>query len=199
MIPPVKVSIHTFGWPLDEAWYDHAPQDHERLLHCGIRTYEIYLTSQRPRLSVVFQPLIFPGQDNWCLFPWKGKMKNNNKRYQSLNVIQFLLHRKIKRHLRGSGLDVVRYSPEGLLTELGRDFSLIESFEEVHKTPGGTSQQFIYCHFIRGRSNTKWLPGSVFAPKNFLRTMPEGLRQYKRCSNGVLFNDIFLHEGKWRS
>lgn len=56
---------------------------------------------------------------------------------------------------RCSGLDVVRYSPEGLLTELGQDFSLIESFEEDHKTPGGTLQQFIYCHFIRGSSNTK--------------------------------------------
>ena len=56
---------------------------------------------------------------------------------------------------RCSWLDVARYSSDGLLTELGRDFSLIESFEEDHKTPGGASQQFIYCHFLRGSSNTK--------------------------------------------
>lgn len=56
---------------------------------------------------------------------------------------------------RCSGLDVARYSPEGLLAELGQNFKLAESLEEDHKTPGGTSQKFIYCHFIRRSSNTK--------------------------------------------
>ncbi|MDP3921706.1 MAG: class I SAM-dependent methyltransferase [Candidatus Omnitrophota bacterium] len=54
-----------------------------------------------------------------------------------------------------SGLDVARYSPEGLLAELGQNFKLAESLEEDHKTPGGTAQKFIYCHFIRGSSNAK--------------------------------------------
>lgn len=49
---------------------------------------------------------------------------------------------------RCSGLDVARYSPEGLLAELGLEFRFAESFEEDHKTPGDVSQQFIYCHFI---------------------------------------------------
>ena len=53
------------------------------------------------------------------------------------------------------GLDVARYSPEGLLAELGQNFRLVESLEEDHKTSGGTLQKFNYCHFIRGSSNTK--------------------------------------------
>jgi SAM-dependent methyltransferase len=50
---------------------------------------------------------------------------------------------------RCSGLDVVRYSPEELHAELGPAFSLIESQEEVHRTPGGKNQQFVYCRFRR--------------------------------------------------
>ena len=46
-----------------------------------------------------------------------------------------------------SGLDVVRYSPQGLHDELGNEFELIESASEVHLTPSGTNQKFIYCHF----------------------------------------------------
>lgn len=55
---------------------------------------------------------------------------------------------------RCSGLDVARYSPEGLLAELGQNFRLVESLEEDHITPGGTLQKFIYCHFICGSSLT---------------------------------------------
>lgn len=48
---------------------------------------------------------------------------------------------------RCSGLDIVQYSPEKLLAELGSDFKLIESFTEEHHTPAGGSQEFVYCYF----------------------------------------------------
>ena len=44
-----------------------------------------------------------------------------------------------------SGLDVVRYDASGLHGEFGRSFQLIESSTEVHQTPFGTTQQFLYC------------------------------------------------------
>lgn len=43
------------------------------------------------------------------------------------------------------GLDVVRYSAESLHSEFGGHF-LLESSEELHQTPFGTVQQFLYCH-----------------------------------------------------
>lgn len=46
-----------------------------------------------------------------------------------------------------SGLDVVRYNPDDLRAELDDQFMLVESYSETHRTPAGTTQQFIYCHF----------------------------------------------------
>ena len=45
-----------------------------------------------------------------------------------------------------SGLDVVRYSPESMHDEFGDDFKLMRSLEETHKTPFGTTQEFVYCY-----------------------------------------------------
>ena len=45
-----------------------------------------------------------------------------------------------------SGLDVVRYSPDAMHDEFGDDFKLINSIDESHQTPFGTSQEFIYCY-----------------------------------------------------
>lgn len=45
-----------------------------------------------------------------------------------------------------SGLETVRYSPEGLHAEFGRSFELIDSTYETHQTPFGTDQKFIYCY-----------------------------------------------------
>ena len=45
-----------------------------------------------------------------------------------------------------SGLEVVRYSPESLHQEFGRDFQMVESTRETHHTPFGTEQKFIYCY-----------------------------------------------------
>lgn len=45
-----------------------------------------------------------------------------------------------------SGLEVVRYSPESLHGEFGKDFELVDSTHEIHHTPFGTEQKFIYCY-----------------------------------------------------
>ncbi|CAM3696838.1 class I SAM-dependent methyltransferase [Polynucleobacter brandtiae] len=44
-----------------------------------------------------------------------------------------------------SGLDVMRYDAEHLHTEFGKTFTLIKSSTEIHQTPMGTTQQFLYC------------------------------------------------------
>lgn len=45
-----------------------------------------------------------------------------------------------------SGLDVVRYDAGSLHGEFGASFRLIESATELHQTPFGTTQQFLYCY-----------------------------------------------------
>lgn len=44
-----------------------------------------------------------------------------------------------------SGLNVVRYDAENLHGEFGPKFRLLDSVTEVHETPWGTPQQFMYC------------------------------------------------------
>lgn len=44
-----------------------------------------------------------------------------------------------------SGLDVVRYDAENLHGEFGPKFRLLDSITELHETPWGTPQQFMYC------------------------------------------------------
>jgi 2-polyprenyl-3-methyl-5-hydroxy-6-metoxy-1,4-benzoquinol methylase len=46
-----------------------------------------------------------------------------------------------------SGLEVVRYAAESLHREFGARFRLVESSMELHHTPFGTAQQFLYCCF----------------------------------------------------
>ena len=45
-----------------------------------------------------------------------------------------------------SGLDVVRYDAESLHNQFGARFRLVESSRELHHTPFGTTQQFLYCY-----------------------------------------------------
>jgi SAM-dependent methyltransferase len=47
-----------------------------------------------------------------------------------------------------SGLEVVRYDAESLHEEFGPRFRLIGSSKELHQTPFGTTQQFLYCHCV---------------------------------------------------
>jgi SAM-dependent methyltransferase len=44
-----------------------------------------------------------------------------------------------------SGLDVKRYDAAALHQEFGRRFQIEESALELHRTPWGTKQQFVYC------------------------------------------------------
>ena len=48
---------------------------------------------------------------------------------------------------RCSGLEVMRYDAESLHRELGAGFRLVDSAWELHRTPSGASQQFLYCCF----------------------------------------------------
>ena len=44
-----------------------------------------------------------------------------------------------------SGLDVIRYDEDRLHGEFGAQFRPVESREEIHRTPAGKIQQFLYC------------------------------------------------------
>ena len=45
-----------------------------------------------------------------------------------------------------SGLDVIRYDAESLHHQFGVRFRLVESSKELHRTPFGTTQQFLFCY-----------------------------------------------------
>jgi SAM-dependent methyltransferase len=47
-----------------------------------------------------------------------------------------------------SGLKVQRYDADSLHGEFGRRFRLIDSFKELHQTPFGATQQFLYCFCV---------------------------------------------------
>lgn len=49
--------------------------------------------------------------------------------------------------MKCSGLEVCRYDAESLAEIFGPRFQLIESLIEMHQTPSGGQQQFLYCHF----------------------------------------------------
>ena len=48
--------------------------------------------------------------------------------------------------VRCSGLDVVRYDATSLHNEFGKRFRLVESTKQLHQTPFGAIQQFLYCY-----------------------------------------------------
>ena len=50
--------------------------------------------------------------------------------------------------LKCSGLEVVRYDAESLHGEFGPRFRLVGSLKELHQTPFGTTQQFLYCYCV---------------------------------------------------
>lgn len=49
---------------------------------------------------------------------------------------------------RCSGLEVMRYDAESLHGEFGVRFRLVDSSKELHRTPYGTTQQFLYCYCL---------------------------------------------------
>lgn len=47
---------------------------------------------------------------------------------------------------RCSGLEVARYDGDALHEQFGARFRLLDSTKELHQTPFGTTQQFLYCY-----------------------------------------------------
>jgi SAM-dependent methyltransferase len=47
---------------------------------------------------------------------------------------------------RCSGLNVVRYSADALHAQFGGQFRKVASHTEIHTTPWGTEQEFMYCY-----------------------------------------------------
>jgi 2-polyprenyl-3-methyl-5-hydroxy-6-metoxy-1,4-benzoquinol methylase len=45
-----------------------------------------------------------------------------------------------------SGFEVIRYDAESLHGQFGARFRLVDSSKELHRTPWGTTQQFLYCY-----------------------------------------------------
>jgi SAM-dependent methyltransferase len=50
---------------------------------------------------------------------------------------------------RCSGLDVVRYDADALHGEFGAAFQKIDSVREIHTTPWGAEQEFVYCFCLK--------------------------------------------------
>jgi SAM-dependent methyltransferase len=50
-----------------------------------------------------------------------------------------------------SGLDVMRFDPAALASELGDDFKALRNLRQIHKTPWGAEQDFLYVLFQRVR------------------------------------------------
>jgi ubiquinone/menaquinone biosynthesis C-methylase UbiE len=53
---------------------------------------------------------------------------------------------------RCSGLDVLRHSAQSLAFDFGADFDLCESVREMHRTPIGAMQSFLYTRWARRKS-----------------------------------------------
>jgi 2-polyprenyl-3-methyl-5-hydroxy-6-metoxy-1,4-benzoquinol methylase len=51
--------------------------------------------------------------------------------------------------LQCSGLDVMRYAPDALHAEFGAPFRLLRHETEIHHTPTGQEQEFVYCYCVR--------------------------------------------------
>jgi SAM-dependent methyltransferase len=51
--------------------------------------------------------------------------------------------------LQCSGLDVMRYAPDVLHAEFGAGFRLLAHETEIHQTPAGKAQEFVYCYCRR--------------------------------------------------
>jgi ubiquinone/menaquinone biosynthesis C-methylase UbiE len=45
-----------------------------------------------------------------------------------------------------SGLDVRRYGPDELHAQFGKEFQHVNNATEIHTTPWGSGQQFVYCY-----------------------------------------------------
>lgn len=48
-----------------------------------------------------------------------------------------------------SGLPVERYTPQSMAGELGAGYALVMHDQEMHVTPGGVEQMYLYCRFLK--------------------------------------------------
>lgn len=53
--------------------------------------------------------------------------------------------------LKCSGLDIIQYNTEDLNSLLEQSFTLEDSFYEDHMTPFNTTQNFVYCRFLKNK------------------------------------------------
>lgn len=60
-----------------------------------------------------------------------------------------------------SGLPVVRYTPGEIHTQFGPAFHFLGSHTELHVTPFGTEQQFVYCFCTLPDSPSAWETPSI--------------------------------------
>ncbi|GGP02334.1 hypothetical protein GCM10010992_06300 [Cloacibacterium rupense] len=51
--------------------------------------------------------------------------------------------------LKCSGLEITQYSEDKFQQIFGHHFEMLNSFEDVHKTPFETTQNFIFCEFLK--------------------------------------------------
>jgi len=51
--------------------------------------------------------------------------------------------------LQCAGLDVVRYAPDALHAEFGASFRLLRHETEIHHSPAGEAQEYVYCYCRR--------------------------------------------------
>ena len=56
------------------------------------------------------------------------------------------------------GLEVVRYNPESLSNTVGEGLHLVETRIEMHRTPHGGMEEFIYCRFCRDAAEPVLVP-----------------------------------------
>ena len=63
--------------------------------------------------------------------------------------------------MKCSGLEVMRYDAESLHGEFGGHFRLMETSQELHQTPFGTAQQFLYCYCRVGNHGAGKFPVRV--------------------------------------
>lgn len=50
---------------------------------------------------------------------------------------------------RCSGLEIVRYDAGGIHDQFGSRFEKVDSLREVHTTPWGSEQEFVYCYCLK--------------------------------------------------
>jgi hypothetical protein len=67
-----------------------------------------------------------------------------------------------------SGLDVARYERHALHDKFGARFELVDHLTDLHLTPAGAVQQFIYCYCrVASQSTARGLPSKNWSKDNF--------------------------------